>query len=56
MQRDFPGAIAISPSDADRLYVATRKGRVYESRDGGDSWSDLGVEVGPVMSLVVSPA
>jgi len=56
IQRDFPGAIAISPADADLVYVATRKGRVYQSENGGDSWSDLCVEVGPVMSLVVSPA
>jgi photosystem II stability/assembly factor-like uncharacterized protein len=56
IQRDFPGAIAISPADAQHVFVATRKGHIYESKDGGDSWEDLAIQVPPVMTMTVTPA
>ena len=51
---DFPGSIAISPADPDHVFVATRKGQVLESKDRGDSWSDLGIKTPPVMAMTVT--
>ena len=56
IQRDFPGSIAISPADARHVFVATRKGHIYESKDSGDSWEDMGVQVPPVLTMAVTPA
>ena len=56
IQRDFPGSIAMSPSDARNVFVATRRGHVYESKNSGDSWQDIGIHVPPVMAMTVTPA
>lgn len=47
----YAAAIAIHPSNPDRVYVSTRKGELFESRDGGTTWSDLDVEV-PSVNVV----
>lgn len=35
-------SLAIHPDDPDRVFAGTSAGQLYESRDGGRSWSDAG--------------
>ena len=60
------GAIAVSPSDANVVWVGTGEGKirshisigqgVYRSNDGGDSWRLVGLEqTGRIPRLVVHP-
>ena len=37
--RDFVTAFAISPADRNRWYAGTAYGRVWHSRDGGNTWT-----------------
>ena len=54
--RGFPEAIAVDPESAGRVFLATRSGRLFASEDAGDSWSDLGLDVGDVASMKVAHA
>lgn len=48
--------IAIHPKDPKTLYCGIEVGGLYRSRDGGNSWFDLGVPVSDVHSVQVCPA
>jgi photosystem II stability/assembly factor-like uncharacterized protein len=49
----MPYALA---ADRDGLWAGLGDGRVLESRDGGDSWSPLPVELGRVIAIAAVPA
>ena len=53
-------AIAVAPSDSNRVYAGTTGGRVYRSDDGGNTspWADksAGLPLRPVSSIWVDPA
>ena len=51
ISRDFAEAIAIDPSDSNRVYAALRGGELYSSDDGGDKWAKLEVKVGSVSDM-----
>ncbi len=51
MHQDFPMAIAFDRGEPDCLFVATRYGRVFSSRDGGNAWTDLGIQVPEVTEM-----
>src|SRR5258706_6637862 len=51
IKKDFPEAIALDPSDPNRVYAALRGGEIYASRDGGDQWDKLNVKVGSVSDM-----
>jgi photosystem II stability/assembly factor-like uncharacterized protein len=46
-------ALALAPSDSSIVYAGGDTGFVYRSDDGGENWSDLHAEVGPVNALAV---
>lgn len=50
-------AIVRHPTEPDTLYIATQRG-LFRSEDGGDGWSDAGLETGGriVFSVLFSPA
>ncbi len=51
ISKNFAEAIAIDPSDPNRLYAALRSGELYASRDGGDKWAKLEVKVPSVSDM-----
>lgn len=51
ISRDFAEAIAIDPSDPNRVYAALRGGELYASTDGGDKWAKLEVKVASVSDM-----
>jgi photosystem II stability/assembly factor-like uncharacterized protein len=51
IQRDFPEAIALDPSDPHCVYAATRGGDLYASHNGGDEWEKLPVKVASVSDM-----
>jgi photosystem II stability/assembly factor-like uncharacterized protein len=51
MHQDFPMAITFDTTAPDNVYVATRYGRVFGSEDGGQAWSDLGINVAEVTEM-----
>jgi photosystem II stability/assembly factor-like uncharacterized protein len=55
MHKDFPMAIAFDSTEPDNVYVATRYGRVFESKDGGRAWSDIGIQVAEVTEMKALP-
>jgi photosystem II stability/assembly factor-like uncharacterized protein len=42
----FPEAIAVDDVAGDRVYAACRNGDFYISNDGGESWEDMGLNLG----------
>ena len=52
--RGFPEAIAVDPESPGRVFLATRSGRLYASENGGDSWTDLGLETPEIANLKVA--
>ena len=52
MRSEFPMAIAVDAIDHDRIYVATRYGKVFCSPDGGKAWSDLGINIAEVTEMM----
>jgi hypothetical protein len=47
-------ALAAHPDYPDRAYAGTRGGRIFETRNRGTSWEDLGLAVeGDVRALAV---
>ena len=52
--RGFPEAIAVDPESPGRVFLATRSGRLYTSENGGDTWSDLGVETPEIANMKVA--
>lgn len=49
-------ALTVDPSDAGAIYAATQSGP-YRSRDGGESWTSLGLQdTDPCWSITVHPA
>lgn len=53
MHDDYPMAIAFDEDKPDNLFVATRYGKVFGSKDGGNAWSDLGINVAEVTEMKV---
>ena len=51
IRRNFPEAISIDPDEPDNVFVATRKGELFGSTDGGDTWESLGVQVSAVADM-----
>ena len=49
--RNYAEAIAIDPQEPDHVFVATRPGELFGSRDGGDTWASLGVQVAEVANM-----
>ncbi len=49
--RNYAEAIAIDPQEPDNVFVATRPGELFGSRDGGDTWASLGVQVAEVANM-----
>jgi photosystem II stability/assembly factor-like uncharacterized protein len=49
-------AIGISPANPDVMFAGSRHGYLYESEDGGDSWTKLEREMGEISSIVVVPS
>lgn len=47
----FAEAIAIDPGEPDAVFVATRQGKLLASADGGDSWTDTGLEIPAVADM-----
>ena len=51
--------LAVDPQSPETLYVATDDGRIFETRDGGDSWRSLQAPSSPktteITALVVDP-
>ncbi|MFK8031724.1 MAG: glycoside hydrolase family 97 N-terminal domain-containing protein [Gammaproteobacteria bacterium] len=47
--------VALHPTDADQVYVATSKGVAF-SRDGGETWTDVGQRSPFALSMVVNPS
>jgi photosystem II stability/assembly factor-like uncharacterized protein len=52
MHQDYPMAIAFDPIQPDQVFVATRYGHVFGSKDGGRGWSDLGIQVAEVTEML----
>jgi photosystem II stability/assembly factor-like uncharacterized protein len=48
---EFPGAITIDPANPDDVYVCTHKGHMFRSRDCGDSWERMPVDLSRVGGL-----
>ncbi|MYF64655.1 MAG: hypothetical protein F4185_01380, partial [Chloroflexi bacterium] len=51
--RGFPEEIAVDPQTPGRVFLATRSGRLFTSDDGGDSWSDLGLDTPDVANMKI---
>ncbi len=50
--REFIEAMAFNQSDPNQIFAGTRSGKLFASRDGGDSWHQLEVEVPSITSMV----
>jgi photosystem II stability/assembly factor-like uncharacterized protein len=48
-------ALATDPADAYTLWLGTWDGRVYVSRDRGDSWTQAGEDLGDIWCLCPLP-
>ncbi|MEE8517963.1 MAG: YCF48-related protein [Dehalococcoidia bacterium] len=42
---NFAEAMAVDPEEPENVFLATRKGQLYGSSDGGDTWNSLGITV-----------
>lgn len=51
ISKNFAEAIAIDPSDPNRVYAALRGGELFASADGGDKWDQLEVKVASVSDM-----
>ncbi len=49
--RYFAESITMDPEEPQNVFLATRSGQLFGSSDGGDTWSNLGVQVGEVSDL-----
>ncbi|OGD25905.1 MAG: hypothetical protein A2V57_06755, partial [Candidatus Aminicenantes bacterium RBG_19FT_COMBO_65_30] len=51
-------ALALDPADGNIIYAGTREGKVYQSTNGGSSWSDTsaGLPATEIRFLAVDPA
>jgi photosystem II stability/assembly factor-like uncharacterized protein len=47
----YAEAITMDPSEPDNVFVATRAGHLFGSKDGGDTWTSLNVRVPDVSDL-----
>jgi photosystem II stability/assembly factor-like uncharacterized protein len=46
--------LAVDPFDAQKLYAATQDG-LYQTRDRGESWQQVGLDGTPMLALAVDP-
>ena len=51
IEKHYAEAIAIHPSEPDRMFLATRSGALYHSPDAGETWADLKVRVPEVADM-----
>ena len=51
IEKHYAEAIAIHPSEPDRMFLATRSGALYSSPDAGETWADLKVRVPEVADM-----
>lgn len=51
--KDFPQAIIVDQTNPDQLYMGTRRGQVFTSGNGGESWSKQDVQLQSIQDLKV---
>ena len=50
-------SIAVDPISSSTVYVGTKRGEMYRSRDGGESWQELtGATTGGIVCLSIGPS
>ena len=50
-----PWCIAVHPTEPNLVYTCTNLGQVYESRDGGQTWTQLKRQFGEIRSMILRP-
>ncbi|MBV9581892.1 MAG: hypothetical protein JO057_25200 [Chloroflexi bacterium] len=50
-----PWCIAVHPARPELVYTCTNLGQVYQSQDGGETWSQLQRQFGEIRSMILRP-
>ena len=52
---DEPARLAISPSDANTVYIATLEEGIFRTKDGGSTWEPVGSQLPRAAAVAIAP-